>query len=65
MVRSSNTSTASPYYGYVIDLLDRLAEIVGFSYSLHVTQDGSFGFEQPDGSWNGIIGELVRKVSYF
>ncbi|KAK7098045.1 hypothetical protein V1264_004935 [Littorina saxatilis] len=46
------------YEGYCIDLLKMVAERVNFQYSLHVqNQYGS----TVNGSWTGMIGELVRK----
>ena len=58
----SNDSSGPQFYGFIVDVLDRLSELVGFSYSLHLAPDGSFGFQQADGSWDGIIGQVIRKV---
>ena len=51
---------ANQYEGYIVDLLDRLAKIVGFKYELIPVH--GFGFEQQDGTWDGMIGELRKQV---
>ncbi|XP_015751874.1 PREDICTED: glutamate receptor ionotropic, kainate 3-like [Acropora digitifera] len=49
------------YEGYCIDLLNKLAENLHFSYEIHTTQDEVYGTELPNGSWNGLIGELINQ----
>ena len=51
------------YEGYIIDLLDELASLLGFSYRIQIVPDGQYGFRRLDGTWNGMIGQLLRKVS--
>lgn len=51
------------YQGFCIDLLEKLREILGFSYRIRLVEDGQFGGQNEDGSWNGLIGELVSHVS--
>ena len=48
--------------GFIPDLLTRLSEIVGFRYEITVVRDGRYGSMNPDGTWNGMIGELTRRV---
>ena len=57
-----NSTENTQYYGYLADLLQKLSDAVGFTYSLHQVPDGNFGYRKPDGSWDGMIGELVTKV---
>ncbi|GFS04375.1 glutamate receptor [Elysia marginata] len=47
------------FEGYCVDLLQKVAEIVGFDYDIHLVYDGKYGTKQADGSWNGMIGELL------
>ncbi len=47
----------------VKDILDELAQLVPFNYSLHVRQDGVFGERQGSGNWSGIMGDIVDGVS--
>ncbi|KAK2553030.1 Glutamate receptor ionotropic [Acropora cervicornis] len=49
------------YEGYCIDLLNKLAENLHFSYEIHTSPDEVYGTELPNGSWNGLIGELINQ----
>lgn len=63
MVENSNGEPAvngKHYEGYCIDLLRMVADRVNFQYSLHVQNE--YG-ASVNGSWTGMVGELVRKVS--
>ncbi len=42
--------------------MTELAQIVGFRFRLVPVWDGQFGYRGTDGNWNGIIGEVLRKV---
>lgn len=50
------------YIGYIPDLIDKLSHVLGFNYVIHPVPDRSFGHQAEDGSWDGIIGELVDGV---
>lgn len=50
------------YEGYCIDLLNKLAENLHFSYEIHPFPDEVYGAELENGSWNGLIGELINQV---
>ena len=50
------------YEGYCADLIEKIAHIVGFHYALKEVGDKSYGSRLSDGSWNGMIGELIREV---
>lgn len=47
------------FEGYAIDLIDELSMLLQFNYEIHLVKDGS-GKIQPDGSWSGMIGRLMR-----
>uniref|UniRef100_A0A8C6SIZ3 Glutamate receptor, ionotropic, delta 1a n=1 Tax=Neogobius melanostomus TaxID=47308 RepID=A0A8C6SIZ3_9GOBI len=49
------------YKGFSIDVLDALAKILGFKYDIYQVGDGKYGTALPNGSWNGLIGELIGK----
>lgn len=51
------------FEGFCIDLLKELASILGFSYEIHLVQDGKYGFQDDKGQWNGMIKELMEHVS--
>ncbi|CAH1798701.1 unnamed protein product [Owenia fusiformis] len=46
------------YEGFCIDMLKGIAKIVGFTYEIRLVADANYGVELPNGSWNGLIGEL-------
>ncbi|XP_078382291.1 glutamate receptor 2-like [Oculina patagonica] len=49
------------YEGYCIDLLDELARNLKFTYEIYPSPDGLYGAETENGTWNGMIGELLCK----
>ena len=53
------------YEGFIVDLMNELAQIVGFRFRLVPVWDGKFGYRKPDGSWDGMVGEVLRRVSSF
>lgn len=50
------------YKGYCIDLLNELARYFKFTYEIYVSPDGLYGSETENGTWNGMIGELLNEV---
>ncbi|KPP70168.1 glutamate receptor ionotropic, NMDA 2D-like, partial [Scleropages formosus] len=46
--------------GFCIDVLKRLAKIIGFTYDLYLVTNGKHG-KKIDGEWNGMVGEVVYK----
>jgi len=55
----TDTDSGLGYEGFCIDLLNELRKKLQFEYELELREN--FGDKQPDGTWNGIIGELTRK----
>lgn len=53
------------YEGYCPDLMRLLTEAFPFKYELRLVRDEKYGAEMDNGEWNGMIGELIRKVSLF
>lgn len=64
MVAENILGQAKRYKGFSIDVLDALAKILGFKYDMYQVGDGKYGTALPNGSWNGMIGELIGKVSF-
>lgn len=62
MVSENVLGKPKKYQGYSIDVLDALSNYLGFKYEIYVAPDHKYGSLQPDGQWNGLIGELVFKV---
>ncbi|XP_043530337.1 glutamate receptor ionotropic, delta-2 isoform X2 [Chiloscyllium plagiosum] len=61
MVSENVLGRTKKYYGFSIDVLDALSSYLGFKYEIYVAPDHKFGSQQPDGNWNGLIGELAFK----
>ncbi|XP_068214363.1 glutamate receptor ionotropic, kainate glr-3-like [Palaemon carinicauda] len=49
------------FSGPVLQLLGILATNINFTYELRQSPDGAWGFLFPNGTWNGIIGMVLRK----
>ncbi|KAG7489988.1 glutamate receptor ionotropic, delta-2 isoform X2 [Solea senegalensis] len=61
MVSENVLGKPKKYQGFSIDVLDALSNYLGFKYEIYVAPDHKYGSLQPDGQWNGLIGELVFK----
>lgn len=64
MVSENVLGKPKKYQGFSIDVLDALANYLGFKYEIYVAPDHKYGSQQADGTWNGLIGELVFKVRH-
>jgi len=65
LMMSDNDSSLSgneKYVGYCADLAKMIAKHVGFSYEIKLVKDNRYGAKDENNVWNGIVGELVRKV---
>ncbi len=58
----NNGSVAIFYQGFIVDLIHELSLILHFDYEIVPTKDGKFGHRRPDGTWDGMIGDLQNKV---
>nr|CAD7428092.1 unnamed protein product [Timema monikensis] len=45
--------------GYCLDLLEVLAESLKFDYEIVAPKNGKFGSRLPDGTWDGMVGDLA------
>ncbi|XP_061757048.1 glutamate receptor ionotropic, delta-2 isoform X2 [Nerophis ophidion] len=61
MVSENVLGKPKKYQGFSIDVLDALANYLGFKYEIYIAPDHKYGSLQPDGQWNGLMGELVFK----
>ncbi|KAG8454198.1 hypothetical protein GDO86_000728 [Hymenochirus boettgeri] len=61
MVSENVLGKPKKYQGFSIDVLDALSSYLGFKYEIYVAPDHKYGSPQEDGSWNGLIGELLLK----
>ena len=58
-----NMTSKEYYYGYCIDLIYKINETMGFDFELYEPPDGAYGTMQNDGSWDGMVNELIMDVS--
>uniref|UniRef100_A0A672KJB0 Glutamate receptor n=1 Tax=Sinocyclocheilus grahami TaxID=75366 RepID=A0A672KJB0_SINGR len=50
-------------YGYCVDLLEKLAEDVGFDFDLYIVGDGKYGAYK-NGRWTGLVGDLMSGAAH-
>lgn len=62
MLRDSSTSKKGNerFEGFCVDLIDQLSQLLHFRYEFKLCKDGAYGIKKKDGTWNGMIGELIR-----
>ena len=65
MVKEDKNPTGNARYeGFCIDLLKWIATQVGFHYAIRLVPDHMYGVFDPETKeWNGIVRELMEKVS--
>ncbi|XP_037966542.2 ionotropic receptor 25a [Plutella xylostella] len=60
------TEEGQPMYeGYCIDLIQKISEVMEFDYEIVTPQTGTFGRKLPNGSWDGVVGDLMRGETEF
>ncbi|CAH1154146.1 unnamed protein product [Phaedon cochleariae] len=53
------------YEGYSKDLMDQVAEIIGFTYELVLTENNNYGnWDEEKKRWNGLVGDLLDKKAH-
>lgn len=53
------------FIGFCAELAERVAQEANFEYEMCLVGDKMYGSEREDGTWDGMIGELVRQVKAF
>uniref|UniRef100_W5L4R2 Glutamate receptor n=1 Tax=Astyanax mexicanus TaxID=7994 RepID=W5L4R2_ASTMX len=49
------------YEGFCVDMLRELSDILKFSFRIKLVDDGLYGAPEPNGSWTGMVGELINR----
>ena len=49
--------------GFIADLVSKIARRIHTPYTLKLVSEGGYGVPKEDGSWNGLLGEVIRGVS--
>lgn len=61
---SKNITGNDRFYGFCVDILDRISQEVGFEYILDLVPDRKYGAKDPNtGEWNGMVAQLMKHVS--
>ena len=69
MLRSPDNYYGVPYVGndrfegYCVDLAEKISQLIKVDYKIVLVKDGRYGARNENGSWDGMMGELVRNVS--
>ncbi|XP_059169171.1 glutamate receptor-like isoform X2 [Physella acuta] len=48
------------FVGYCSDLAEMVSRNVGYDYHIRFVRDKQYGKKRDDGTWNGVIGELIK-----
>ncbi|XP_078672347.1 glutamate receptor ionotropic, delta-1-like [Branchiostoma floridae x Branchiostoma belcheri] len=51
--------------GFAMDMLTELSKLLGFKYKLYEVQDKKYGSPQEDGTWSGMIGDVMQGKADF
>uniref|UniRef100_A0AAR2KY33 Glutamate receptor n=1 Tax=Pygocentrus nattereri TaxID=42514 RepID=A0AAR2KY33_PYGNA len=49
------------YEGFCVDMLKELADILKFKYRIKLVSDGVYGVSGANGTWTGMVGELIAR----
>ncbi|KAM4704300.1 glutamate receptor ionotropic, kainate 4 isoform 2-T2 [Rhinophrynus dorsalis] len=49
------------YEGFCVDMLKELAKILRFNYKIRLVADGVYGVPELNGTWTGMVGELISR----
>lgn len=50
------------FEGYCVELAEKIAKNIGFTYEIRLVRDGNYGEKMQNATWNGMVGELTRRV---
>ncbi|XP_066298179.1 glutamate receptor ionotropic, delta-2-like isoform X1 [Branchiostoma lanceolatum] len=59
IIREEGADGQLRYKGFCIDMLHKLADMLGICYTIELVPDGKYGAEHENNTWNGIIGEVM------
>ncbi|KAM9419645.1 glutamate receptor ionotropic, kainate 5-like isoform 2-T3 [Salvelinus alpinus] len=49
------------YQGFCVDMLREMSDLLKFSFRIKLVEDGLYGAPEPNGSWTGMVGELINR----
>jgi ABC-type amino acid transport substrate-binding protein len=57
---SANLIGNDRFEGFAIEIIDKLAILIGFNYTFELQEDNVYGDKQSDGTWSGMIGQIMN-----
>ena len=64
MIKYTDSNNKVKYKGIMVDILDKVAEIANFEYTIYITPGSVFGWKVNDTHWSGMLGEVQSKVIF-
>ncbi|XP_032940311.1 glutamate receptor ionotropic, kainate 5 [Catharus ustulatus] len=61
VMRVSGASGPDRFEGFCVDMLRELAALLKFRFHIKLVEDGLYGAPEPNGSWTGMVGELINR----
>lgn len=67
MLKESSTKRIGNdrYEGFAIDIIQELSKILRFNYTFEEGEKSYGNADQKTGKWDGLIGQLMRFVSFY
>ena len=59
---AANLTGNAKYEGFIVDLIDEVADRASFFYRMYLVEDGRYGVKRPDNTWTGMVGDLLSEV---
>ncbi|XP_046562920.1 ionotropic receptor 25a-like isoform X1 [Haliotis rubra] len=53
------TENGTKYTGYSIDVFEEIARRLDLDFTVYEAKDGQYGKQNPDGTWTGLMGEIL------
>ena len=57
-----NKNGTLQYEGYCVDLINEVAKILKFKYEFYSSPDGKYGARMENGTWDGMVREILEGV---
>ena len=62
VMAKKNKNGTFQYEGYCVDLINELAKILKFKYEFYPSPDGKYGARMENGTWDGMVREILDGV---
>ncbi|CAH1246687.1 GRID2 [Branchiostoma lanceolatum] len=60
----TDSSEGPDFSGFCMDLLKELSIMLDFDYELYEVHDGKYGSRRADGTWDGMIGDVIMGADF-